>query len=161
MYGAILSQKLLTVLLAALLACPSWALRDCCCTRAVSRVEAASCCSTRKVETKRNVSPCCAARLKSASSKSIATSSKVDPRTLSCRPVSTCRCHQATTVATLTKPVLKESIGNVKRVSVARPPLWTVQARNAAARILPGATADMSGFDGPAGRCVRLCRWLT
>lgn len=161
MYGAILSQKLLTVLLAALLACPSWALRDCCCTRGVSRVEAASCCSTRKVETKRNVSPCCAARLKSASSKTIATSSKVDPRTLSCRPVSSCRCHQATTVATLTKPFLTESIGNEESVSVTKPPLWTVQARKAAARMLPGVTAVGSGRDGPAGRCVRLCRWLT
>ena len=156
MYGAILSQKLLTVLLAALMACPSWALRDCCCTRGVPRVEATSCCSTRKVETKRNVSPCCAARLKSASSKTIATSSKVDPRTLSCRPVSTCRCHQATTVATLTKPVLTESVGNVESVSVARPPVWTVQAQKAAARMSPTMAADGSGFDGPAGRCVRL-----
>lgn len=161
MYGAILSQKLLTVLLAALMACPSWALRDCCCTRGVPRVKAASCCSMRKVETKRNVSPCCATRLKSASSKTITTPSKVDPRTLSCRPVSTCRCHQATTVATLTKPVLAESVGNVESVSVAKAPLWTVQARKAAARMLPGVTADGSGLDGPAGRCVRLCRWLS
>ena len=161
MYGAILSQKLLTVLLAALLACPSWALRDCCCTRGVSRIEAASCCSTRKVETKQNVSPCCAARLKSASCAMTAARSKVDPRELSCRPVSTCRCHQATTVATLTKPVLTESVGNVESVSVAKPPLWTVQARKAAARMLPGVAPDGSGLDGPAGRCVRLCRWLT
>ena len=161
MHGAILSQKLLTVLLAALLACPSWALRDCCCTRGARQVEAALCCSTRKVETKRNVSPCCAARLKSASSKTIATSSKVDPRTLSCRPVSTCRCHQATTVATLTKPIPWESVGNADGVSVAKPSLWTVQARRAAARVLPSVAADGSGLDGPAGRCVRLCRWLT
>ncbi len=162
MHDTILTQKLLTVLLAALMACPSWALRDCCCTRGVRRAEAASCCSVpKKVETKQRVSSCCAARMKSASCATTIVKSKANPQQSNCRPVSSCRCHQATTVATLTKPILIESFGKGDRMTVAKPPVWTVEARMAASRMLPSMDGAGAGLDGPAGRCVRLCRWLT
>ena len=165
MHGTILTQKLLTVMLAALMACPSWAVRDCCCTRGARQIETGSCCSTRQVETKQTVSPCCAARMKLAARSSNKTATQTTrtethQHPSSCRPVSSCRCHSATTVATLTKPISTET-GNGNGLNVAKPPLWTIEARKTASQMLPSVVADGSGFDGPTGRCVRFCRWLT
>ena len=154
MFNSVLTQKLLTVLLAAVMACPSWALRDCCCTRGARRAETSTCCQQRKGESTRKVSPCCAARLK-------AVACAATPSPPSCRPVSRCRCNQVTIVATLTKPVPTVSSCFEDGVVAAKAPVWTVEASRAASVKAHWLICEGSGLDGPAARCVRLCRWLT
>lgn len=160
MSGSILTQKLLTLLIATVMACPSWALRDCCCTRNATRqTKTVACCSERFEVATRKVSPCCATRLnKLAAAKVDSAKTEIQPN---CRPLSSCRCQRTAVVATLTKPVPAVSADRGVNAASTMPRDWTVQAFFAMSVSTRRGLTDPVSLAGPMGRCVRLCRWLT
>ncbi len=160
MSGAILTQKLLTLLIAAVMVCPSWALRDCCCTRSAARqTEIATCCSKRTEVATRKVSPCCVARMKTLAAATVESAKTEDQP--NCRPLSSCRCQRNVVVATLTKPILVVPVDRGANAVSMMPRVWTVQACRARSVSTHQGLDDPLSLAGPMGRCVRLCRWLT
>ena len=150
MQGMVLSSKLLTALLAALMVWPSWATRDCCCTRRAVQTEASSCCKRSVAEPIKKLSSCCAARAKATAKQQS-----------HCQLTSSCRCRVVLASATLPKTV------QAPRTFDVRGPAWTESHHRTAdlwtlsAVSLRPVLDVRPGLDGPGELCMRLCRWLT
>lgn len=160
MSGSILTQKLLTLLIATVMACPSWALRDCCCTRNATRqTKTVACCSERFEVATRKVSPCCVARMQTLAAAKVESAKTEDQP--NCRPLSSCRCQRSVVVAMLTKPIPTVPADRGANADSTMPRVWSVQARRAMSESTHRGLETPVSLAGPMGRCVRLCRWLT
>jgi hypothetical protein len=155
MNPAVVSTRLLLILLASAMACPSWLWGDCCCTRRAAAGNARSCCSV-SAGSKQASAPkkrsCCAARLGDGA-KSQA------PSTLA-EPASQCRCRTQTVAVPTAK-----SPWSLDRVSFQRCDWIAVRnhevvSNDFASRISRGDDHKLGSPLDAHDRCIVLCRWL-
>lgn len=149
MQGTLLSGKLLTALLAALMVWPSWAMRDCCCTRRAAQAEMPSCCQRPAAEPVKKLSPCCAARAKAT-----------PQQQASCQRTSTCRCRVAVIAVALPKSVQTPRAVHFAGPAWAESPDHAAESRTLSSTAARSYLSASSGSDGPTEICIRLCRWL-
>ena len=154
MQSGVLANRLIGLLLAVTMLCPSWLCGNCCCSRRVIARNLAACCQS-KVDSAAETKPqkaCCAKRALVVKS---AASERPD-----CHPVSPCRCRTSVEAVAVTGSVRSSELTS-QIVPMAIPGWIAAMLGND----LPSNVASLPRNDpgdppSPLERCAQLCRWL-
>ena len=154
MQSGVLANRLIGLLLAVTMLCPSWLWGNCCCSRRAIARNLAGCCQSKPdsvAETKPQKS-CCAKRALVVKS---AASERPD-----CHPVSPCRCRTSVEAVAVTTSVRSAELTS-QIIPMAIPGRIAASLGN----VLPSNPASLPPNDrgdppSPLERCARLCRWL-
>ena len=155
MSPALVSTRLLLILLASTMACPSWLWGDCCCTRRAAAGKSRSCCqsfakATQKTAPKKR--SCCA----------VIVSADVQSSSVStlCEPAAPCRCRTQSVAIAFSKP-----LRSMDRDRHDPCDGFAVRVHHAVTEIDASNVAHLADHEcgcplDAMERCRWLCRWL-
>ena len=154
MQSGLLAHRLIGLLLAVTMLCPSWLCGNCCCSRRAIAKNLAACCQS-KADSAAETTPkksCCAKRALVVKS---AASERPD-----CHPVSPCRCRTSVDAVFVTGSVRSTELTS-QLVHMAVPGRIAVSLGSD----LPSNPTSLHRNDpgdppSPLERCAQLCRWL-
>lgn len=151
MSAAWLLSAAMRLVLAACLAVPAWATRDCCCTRQTAEGSGTSCCKTTESESK-PLPPCCAKRLaeqRKASGPQVASHHR-------------CQCSKhvaAAAPSVLTRTASAAPSTDAELLATA-PVIWLeFSAERDAGSFRPEVPIEPDAAPWGAALCMTCCRW--
>lgn len=151
MSAAWLLSAAMRLALAACLAVPAWASRDCCCSRQTALAAGKSCCGAAAPESK-PLPPCCAKRLAGRQKTS-------GPQVASHHRCS-CERHSAAATPSVPPRAPAAAPSTDAELLAAAPLLWlAMPAENDAATFRPGVASEPDAAPWGAALCLTCCRW--
>lgn len=139
------------LVLAACLAVPAWATRDCCCTRLKAEHAGQSCCQSGNTAAK-PLPPCCAKRL--------AEQRKASGPLLASHHRCQCAKYAAPAAPSVLTRAASAAPSSDAELLATAPVSWlAIPAENDAAIFRPGVPAEPDAAPWGAALCVTCCRW--